>query len=75
MWSMGSRTQRLPLTVASIACAALGPSVVISGGGLLVVLLAPLLSGFGTLLDTLDGDVTSSFYGAFEGISHRVERS
>jgi hypothetical protein len=48
--------------------------VVIVNGGLLVLLLVPLLSNFGTLLSTLDGDVGPS-YGTFGGIGHRMERS
>jgi hypothetical protein len=48
---------------------------IIVDGGLLVALPAPLLGGFGALLTTMDGNVTPSFYGAFAGIGHRMERS
>jgi hypothetical protein len=43
-------------------------------GGLLVALLAPLMSGFGAILSTLDGDATLSFYGAFRGINRSMKR-
>jgi hypothetical protein len=35
-------------------------ATVVVGGGLLVVLLAPLLSGFGVLLSTVGGDAAPS---------------
>jgi hypothetical protein len=49
-------------------------AAIIIGGGLLVALLVPLLSGFGTLLSTLDGDAAASFYDAFGGIGRRMKR-
>jgi hypothetical protein len=54
---------------------ALIDSIVIVGGGILVALLVPLLSGLGALLGTLDGDVVPSFYDAFGGVGHHMERS
>jgi hypothetical protein len=48
-------------------------STVIVGGGLLVVLLVPLL--FGALLSTLDRNPTPSFFDAFGGVGRHMERS
>jgi hypothetical protein len=50
-------------------------ATVVIDGGLLVALLAPLLSGFGALLSTLDSNTAPSFYDSFRGVSRRMERS